>query len=89
VREVAAQNPKTDSVVDLDKLVCPRGTYTSTINGVVVRRTDGVHFTDAGGTLLAPALMPPIVAAGRAQMGQTAAHGTAAAPPVPASSRGG
>jgi peptidoglycan/LPS O-acetylase OafA/YrhL len=70
VREVAAQHPKTDSVVDLDKVACPRGTYTATVHGVVIRRTDGIHFTDAGGEVLAPALIPPIVEAGRSQMAQ-------------------
>ncbi|HEX3334805.1 MAG TPA: acyltransferase family protein [Acidimicrobiales bacterium] len=67
VREVAAEHPQTDSVVDLDGAVCPGGKYTSNIEGVNVRRNDGVHFTIAGGQLLAPVLMPPIVAAGRAQ----------------------
>jgi hypothetical protein len=68
VREVAAAHPQTDSVVDLHAAVCPGGKFTSTIDGVTVRETDGVHFTVAGGQLLAPVLMPPIVAAGRAQM---------------------
>jgi peptidoglycan/LPS O-acetylase OafA/YrhL len=68
VREVAAAHPQTDSVVDLYGAVCPGGRFASTIDGVAVRRSDGVHFTIAGGQLLAPVLMPPIVAAGRAQM---------------------
>jgi peptidoglycan/LPS O-acetylase OafA/YrhL len=71
VREVAAAHPKTDSVVDLYADVCPHHTFTSTIHGVVIRRTDGVHFTDAAGVALAHQLMPPIVAAGRAQMAAT------------------
>jgi peptidoglycan/LPS O-acetylase OafA/YrhL len=68
VRAVAAEHPQTDSVVDLDGAVCPGGKFTSTLHGVQVRRADGVHFTIAGGLMLAPVLMPPIVAAGRAQM---------------------
>jgi lysophospholipase L1-like esterase len=67
VREVAAAHPQTDSVVDLNAAACPGGKFTSTVGGVVIRRSDGVHFTNAGGELLAPKLMPPIVAAGRAQ----------------------
>ncbi len=78
VREVAAAHPKTDSVVDLYGAVCPHHTFTSTIDGVVVRRTDGVHFTNAAGTALAPKLMPPIVAAGRAQMAETTTTSTVA-----------
>jgi peptidoglycan/LPS O-acetylase OafA/YrhL len=67
VRQVAAQHPSTDSVVDLYAATCPGGHYTTTIHGVAVRRADGVHFTIAGGQYLAPKLMPAIVAAGRAQ----------------------
>ncbi len=78
VREVAAEHPKTDSVVDLYGAVCPHHMFTSTIDGVVVRRTDGVHFTDAAGTALAHTLMPPIVAAGRAQMAETTTTSTVA-----------
>ena len=68
IREVAAEHPTTDSVVDLDAATCPGGKFTNTLHGVTIRRTDGIHFTDAGGAVLAPSIMPPIVAAGRAQM---------------------
>jgi hypothetical protein len=85
VRQVAAQHPTTDSVVDLDAAVCPGGKFTTTLNGVAVRRTDGVHFTNAGGVVLAPDIMPAIVAAGRAQMAELAAQAasttTTSAPP--------
>jgi peptidoglycan/LPS O-acetylase OafA/YrhL len=82
VREVAAAHPSTDSVVDLFGAVCPGGKFTSTVHGVVIRETDGVHFTLAAGEQLAPTLMPPIVAAGRAQMaGTTSSSGTKAASP--------
>jgi peptidoglycan/LPS O-acetylase OafA/YrhL len=67
VREVAAEHPGTDSVVDLYAASCPGGRYTTSIRGVNVRRADGVHYTIAGGQYLAPKLMPAIVAAGRAQ----------------------
>ena len=67
IREVVAEHPLTDTVVDLNAAACPGGKYATTVDGVVLRRTDGVHFTNAGGIWLAPKLMPPIVAAGRAQ----------------------
>ncbi len=54
VREVAAAHPKTDSVVDLERAVCPATRSPRTIHGVAVRRTDGVHFTNAGRRRLAP-----------------------------------
>jgi len=67
IREVVAEHPLTDTVVDLNAAACPGGKYATTVDGVVLRRSDGVHFTNAGGIWLAPKLMPPIVAAGRAQ----------------------
>jgi len=75
VRQVAAAHPATDSVVDLHTAVCPKGKFASNLLGVDMRRSDGVHFTLDGGAALAPVLMPPIVASGRAQM---AAAGAAA-----------
>jgi hypothetical protein len=71
VRQVAAEHPTTDSVVDLDAATCPGGRYATTIHRITVRRSDGVHFTIAGGQYLAPKLMPAIVAAGRAQAAAT------------------
>ena len=44
VRDVAAQNRATTSVVDLHAMVCPGGTYHSLLDGVTVRAPDGVHF---------------------------------------------
>ena len=41
-------------------------------DGVAIRTVnDGVHFTPQGGVFVAPTIMPPIVAAGRAQMAQS------------------
>ena len=76
VREVAAAHPLTDSVVDLNAAACPRGKFATTVDGVVLRNSDGVHFTYAGGIWLAPKLMPAIVAAGRAQAASGAAAGS-------------
>jgi peptidoglycan/LPS O-acetylase OafA/YrhL len=68
VREVAAEHPQTDSVVDLNAATCPGGKFSTDVDGVAVRRADGVHFTDGAGPVLAPKIMPQIVAAGRAQL---------------------
>jgi hypothetical protein len=73
VRQVAEAHPETDSVVDLNAAACPKGKFASTVDGVVMRRPDGVHFTLAGGVALIPALMPAIVASGRAQMAEAVA----------------
>jgi hypothetical protein len=68
VREVAREFPTTDSVADLNAAACPGGHYSPTKDGVTIRTVDdGIHFTAAGGVLLAPYVMPEIVAAGRAQ----------------------
>jgi peptidoglycan/LPS O-acetylase OafA/YrhL len=67
VRQVAAQHPATDSVENLDALACPGGKFTTDVGGVAIRKVDGVHFTPAAGPVLAPDLMPGIVAQGRAQ----------------------
>jgi hypothetical protein len=71
VRQVAAAHPQTDSVVDLNAAVCPKGKFASSVDGVPMRRPDGVHFTLPGGVALVPKLMPAIVASGRAQMAGT------------------
>ncbi len=68
VREVAAENPTTNSAVDLFGAACPDGNFASKVGGVTIRDTDGVHFTVAAGQYLAPKIMPAVVAAGRAQM---------------------
>jgi hypothetical protein len=88
VRQVAARHPKTDSVVDLNAAVCPGGNYASSIDGVTVRRSDGVHFTVQGGTFLAKDLMPAIVASGRAQRAVSTTTTTAAATAPPSSAGG-
>ena len=68
VRQVAAEFPKTDSVLNLDSLVCPGGQFSPKFRHVTIRQPDGVHFTLTAGVALAPELMPPIVASGRAQL---------------------
>ena len=77
VRQVAAAHPQTDSVVDLDAAACPQGNFATTVDGVVMRWTDGVHFTVAGGIALVPRLMPAILASGRAQIAAARAAGAA------------
>ncbi len=67
VRQVAAAHPQTDSLIHLHADACPGGKFTATMDGQVIRNTDGVHFTAAGGQVMAPKIMPAIVADGRAQ----------------------
>jgi hypothetical protein len=68
VGEVAAAHPGLDSVVNLDRAACPGGRYSNTLDDVTIRTVnDGVHFSPKAGVVLAPYVMPEIVAAGRAQ----------------------
>jgi peptidoglycan/LPS O-acetylase OafA/YrhL len=55
VRSVAAAHPGT-WVLDLNRELCPNGTFTWTVDGVQVR-SDGVHLTPAGVQWLAPWLV--------------------------------
>jgi peptidoglycan/LPS O-acetylase OafA/YrhL len=75
IQEVAAEHPSTDSVVNLDAAACPGGHFESTLDGTVIRTTDGVHFTIPGGQLMATDIMPAIVASARAQAASAAALG--------------
>ena len=80
LHQVAASHPKTDSVVDLNAAACPGGKFTPSLDRIPFRTDDGVHFTDAGGELVAKDIMPPIVAAGRAQMARAATTTTTTRP---------
>ena len=56
----ATTNPVHPVVLDLNKVVCPGGTFTWTINGLRVR-SDGLHFTPAGvQRIIAPWLLPEL-----------------------------
>jgi hypothetical protein len=57
---VAAASPVHPVVLDLNKLVCPQGTFTWTVDGVRIR-SDGLHFTPAGvQKVIAPWLLPQL-----------------------------
>ncbi|TML20951.1 MAG: acyltransferase, partial [Actinobacteria bacterium] len=56
----AARRPDAVTVLDLNKLVCPGGAFTWTVNGLRVR-SDGLHFTSDGvQRLIAPWLLPQL-----------------------------
>ena len=52
--QVALRNPGSVSVMDLNSLVSPTGDFTSTVDGITIRSSDGVHFTNAGGEWIGP-----------------------------------
>jgi photosystem II stability/assembly factor-like uncharacterized protein len=51
------------TLIDLHGKLDPRGTFQSTVDGVVVRAADGVHLSEAGGQWLTPWLLPKLIAA--------------------------
>jgi peptidoglycan/LPS O-acetylase OafA/YrhL len=60
LRKEAAAHPDIVTILDLNKLVCPNGTFTWTVNGIRVR-SDGLHFTPAGvQRIIAPWLLPQL-----------------------------
>jgi peptidoglycan/LPS O-acetylase OafA/YrhL len=61
LRTEAAKHPDTVMVLDLNKVVCPEGTFTWRIGGLPVR-SDGLHFTPDGvQQVIAPWLLPQLV----------------------------
>jgi hypothetical protein len=63
VRRVAARHPPV-TVIDLNRMLDPDGHYTATVDGIVVRSTDGIHISDAGGEWLRPRIDPTVAALG-------------------------
>ncbi|MFF5232409.1 acyltransferase family protein [Dactylosporangium sp. NPDC000521] len=58
--KTAAAHPKHPKVLNLNKVVCPGGTFTWTVNGLKIR-SDGLHFTPEGvKKIIAPWLLPQL-----------------------------
>ncbi len=64
VERVAKEHPGLVTVIDLNKMLDPNGHYTSTIDGIVVRWTDGIHISSAGDQWLQPKILPQIASLG-------------------------
>jgi peptidoglycan/LPS O-acetylase OafA/YrhL len=64
VRAAVARHPGV-TLFDLNKLVSPSGAYASSVDGVVVRSSDGVHFSLTAGAVVGPALLPVVRDAAR------------------------
>jgi peptidoglycan/LPS O-acetylase OafA/YrhL len=63
VREVAHSTGA--SVLDLDAMACPDGTFQASVDGITIRSADGVHFAKSSGTFLAPRIFSVLLADGR------------------------
>ena len=64
--KVAAAHKGVATVVDLNRLLDPAGHYTSTIDGITVRSTDGIHISIAGGLFLRDSVLPTVARLGLA-----------------------
>jgi hypothetical protein len=61
LRAEAAKHPSTVTILDLNRVVCPQGTFTWSIGGLQVR-SDGLHFTPEGvQQVIAPWLLPHLL----------------------------
>jgi len=63
---VAAARKGVATVVDLNRLLDPAGHFTSTIDGITVRSTDGIHISIAGGLFLQDGVLPTVARLGLA-----------------------
>jgi peptidoglycan/LPS O-acetylase OafA/YrhL len=66
IRRVAARFGKKVTVIDLNRMIDPRGVYTSYLDGVRVRNVDDEHLSPLGGELLRPEILPDLVKLGLA-----------------------
>jgi peptidoglycan/LPS O-acetylase OafA/YrhL len=66
IRRVAARFPKKVTVIDLNKMLDPKGVYTSYLDGIRVRNVDDEHLSPLGGELLRPEILPELVKLGLA-----------------------
>jgi len=64
VRGTVARYPNVASVIDLNKMLDPKGTYTSYIDGIRVRDSDNEHPSVLGGELLRPMILPTLLKLG-------------------------
>jgi hypothetical protein len=64
LRTVAAQRSATVTLIDLNKLLDPDGTFASVIDGVTVRDSDGIHISVPGGEWLRSKILPTVASLG-------------------------
>jgi peptidoglycan/LPS O-acetylase OafA/YrhL len=65
LRQAARSDPTGSSVIDLGKLVSPSNQFSTQVDGVTLRCSDGVHFTVPGGEWVGEQLLPGLVQLGR------------------------
>jgi len=61
VRAAVARHGPRVTLFNLAAIAEPAGHYTANLDGIALRQADGIHFTQAGADLLAPAVLADIV----------------------------
>jgi hypothetical protein len=65
LRQSVTANPKTTTLIDLNRMLDPDGHFTYTVDGIGVRWPhDGIHVTVAGGLFLQQRILPEIALLG-------------------------
>jgi hypothetical protein len=66
LKRVAVADGGQVTLIDLNVILCPRGRFQRVIDGIVVRWSDGIHVTPAGGQWLQPRILPAVATLGLA-----------------------
>lgn len=64
IRAVAARHPGVATVIPLGRYLDPDGHFSTLVNGITVRPSDGVHITLAASGMLAPKILPTLARLG-------------------------
>lgn len=93
LRAVASEHPRSVMITRFHSMVCPRGHFTTFVDGVDVRSSDGVHFTVQGGEWLASKLLPHVATVAASRRGESSrpasSGGTSSGGASPTSARQG
>jgi hypothetical protein len=74
LRQVARERSGVVTLIDLNKLLDPNGSFTPTIDGVTVRDSDGIHISIPGGEWLRSSILPTIAELGCSTVATTSDH---------------
>ncbi len=66
LRQAVRSDPLGSSVIDLWKLTSPSGQFSTDVDGITLRCSDGVHFTVPGGEWVGEEILPELVQLGQA-----------------------
>ncbi len=65
VAEAVGRHPNDTRLADVHGALCPTGTFSAAVDGVLARWDDGIHLTAGGGRLVARTLVPELMSLAR------------------------